>query len=138
MSAVRYLSGEWFDSVRDAIATMELDPEEGGEAVSFGYVVSELPQSHPRAGSSIAYTLTLHPAERRASVVEDVSEADVRFTTTYPVAYRVATGQQPAGRAFLDGSIRIGGDIAVLLQRAGDLDELQLRFPELITEDGHA
>lgn len=138
MSAVRYLSGEWFDSVRDAIATMELDLEEGGEAVSFGYVVSELPQSHPRAGSSIAYTLTLHPAERRASVVEDVSEADVRFTTTYSVAYRVATGEQPAGRAFLDGSIRIGGDIAVLLQRVGELDELQLRFPELITEDGHA
>ena len=138
MTAVRYLSHAWFDSVRDALATVELDGEEGGDAVSFGYVVHELPDTHPRAGSTIAYTLTIHPEERRASLVEGATDADVRFTTTYPVALRVALGEQPAGRAFLDGSIRIGGDIAVLLERAGDLEQLQLRFPELMSEDEHA
>lgn len=134
MSPARYLSPEWFEQLHLALGNVEFGDSTAAEPVSFGFVVTEPPPSHPSAGSVIAYTLISDPIRRRASLVEGSADADVRFTTTYSVALRVATGRQAAGRAFLDGSIRVGGDIDVLLGRATDLERLQVRFPEISTE----
>lgn len=135
MSTARYLFPEWFEEVRRALDTVDFTGSERSSPVSFGFVVTEPPASHPEAGSVITYTLVSDPARQVASVIEGSADADVRLTTSYAVALRVATGRQAAGRAFLDGSIRIGGDVAVLLDRATDLERLQGRFPDVSTED---
>lgn len=138
MRAVRYLSSEWFEAVRAELATLAYPAGRDEPPVTFGFVVTEPPSSHPRAGAPIAFALIADPARQRASVIDGSAEADVTFTTAYSVAHAVATGRQAAGRAFLDGSIRIGGDIAVLLERAGDLEPISGCFPEILPEADHA
>jgi putative sterol carrier protein len=45
---------------------------------------------------------------------------DIRFTTTYPVAAAIARGESSAQRAFIEGGLRVGGDLSLLIahQRA--------------------
>jgi putative sterol carrier protein len=53
----------------------------------------------------------------RARLVDGpVSSADLRFTTTWDVAREIARGDLPAPTAFMDGHLRVGGDLTLLLR----------------------
>ena len=49
------------------------------------------------------------------------ADADVTFTSARPTAAAVARGELSAQRAFLDGDLRVGGDLARVLDAARQL-----------------
>jgi hypothetical protein len=70
----------------------------------------------------IAWRLTLVDGEVRLSPGVGAAEgaADLRFTTDYPTAAAIAAGEVGAQRAFVEGRLRVGGDLSLLIahQRA--------------------
>jgi hypothetical protein len=49
-----------------------------------------------------------------------VARADLTFSTSYETAARIAAGTLPAQRAFIEGRLKVGGDLSLLIthQRA--------------------
>ena len=43
-------------------------------------------------------------------------EPDLRFTTDYATAARIAAGRLGAQRAFVEGRLRVGGDLSLLIR----------------------
>jgi putative sterol carrier protein len=50
--------------------------------------------------------------------------ADVRLTCSEDIARAIASGQRPALDAFINGELRIGGDVGLLLAHRGALESM--------------
>ena len=111
---MRYLSPEWLDAAGAALAADgSLAAALAGITFTVEQAVDGTPDGTVRWHVTVAdgkVALTPGPAAR----------PDVRFTTTYPVAAAVARGEQSAQRAFIEGDLRVGGDLSLLIshQRA--------------------
>ena len=111
---MRYLSPEWIDAAQRALAADPALPEAlAGVTLTVEQAVDGVTAGAARwhitiGGGRVA--LAPGPAE----------QADLRFTTTYETAAQIATGRLAAQRAFVEGRLRVGGDLALLLthQRA--------------------
>ena len=57
-----------------------------------------------------------------------VEDADVRVVTDAATAAGIRAGELSAQRAFLDGTLRIGGDVAALIEHRAHLAELGVGF----------
>lgn len=107
---MRYLSPEWLAAAADAIANdvtlhavaQELD-------LTLEQTVADGPEGtvcwHIAFGDGRAQ-LVAAPAHR----------ADIRLTTTWPVAQAIAKGELAAPAAFIAGDLRVGGDLTLLLR----------------------
>jgi len=111
---VRYLSPEWLDAAGAALAADEALAESlAGVTLTVEQAVDGTPHGTVRWHVTVddgKVALTPGPAAR----------PDVRFTTTYPVAAAVARGEASAQRTFIEGGLRVGGDLSLLIthQRA--------------------
>ncbi len=122
---MQYLSNEWLAAANEALAET---PAPGD-----GRVDSPAPSERVRIG----YTVLGGPLGDRSYVVElgpnprfepDRTDAPVTLSLRYDDAVSIATGAASAQRAFLDGAIRLGGDVTVLLGSAGDLAAIEDRL----------
>jgi len=98
-----YLSDAWLAEADAAVA--ELDPIPDDLAVGVAVV------GGPRGDRS--YRLILGPD--RVGVSPEAEPAGVRMTVEWGEAVAIANGRSSAQRAFLDGRLRLGGDISLLL-----------------------
>ncbi|NNE95216.1 MAG: hypothetical protein HKN24_04235 [Acidimicrobiales bacterium] len=114
-----YLTDEWFATAAERVSQTPLD---SAEPVSFSYHVTDIPDSHPHSGTAVSYRIDLAGGGAELRVTDE--PGDVRFTIAYPIAQQVADGSLSGSRAFLDGSIRVGGDVSLLISRAGELKAL--------------
>lgn len=111
---MRYLSPEWLDAARDAVAADDaLAAALAGVTLTVEQAVDGTPDGTVRWNVSVhdgKVMLTPGPAAR----------PDVRFTTTWDTAVAIARGELAAQRAFVEGRLRVGGDLTVLIthQRA--------------------
>ncbi|MGI9611194.1 MAG: hypothetical protein ACR2NL_12950 [Acidimicrobiia bacterium] len=120
MSDAQYLTDQWFDGAADRVATTPFSSE-SQEPIAFSYEIIDLPDDHVKAGSVVRYRIDADPANQRATLSCSDEPGDITFAMTYDVAFAVASGTTSGSRAFLDGSIRLGGDVAALIERADDL-----------------
>ncbi len=100
---IRYLSSEWLSAAHEAVKDLEPMPR----AVGVAYVVTGTPEG------DVSYTLVLGPDA--VSVVTGTERAGVTLTLGWELALAVFKGEASAQRAFLDGSIRVGGDVQELV-----------------------
>jgi hypothetical protein len=113
---VRYLSSEWLDAAGEALAAdRALAAALADVDLTIEQVVVDDEDAAPPVTWHIAVTdgavsLGVGPAHR----------SDVRFTTDRTTAAAVASGTLSAQQAFVDGRLRLGGDLSVLIahQRA--------------------
>lgn len=63
----------------------------------------------------------------------DDAPADVRLTCTDEVARAIVTGERPALDAFMNGDLRVGGDVAALMANRPALETLGHLFAEVDT-----
>ncbi len=98
-----YLSDAWLTGADAALADLVPIPE----ALAVGIEVV----GGPRGDRS--YRLILGPD--RVGVSPEAEPAGVRMTVEWGDAVAIAKGRSSAQRAFLDGRLRLGGDIALLL-----------------------
>jgi putative sterol carrier protein len=116
---VAYLSDEWMHTAGTALAddpalaeaTSDLD-------LTVAYEVTGTP------GGKAAYalrfdrgTVTLEPGPH--------PEAPVSFTLDYDTAAMIARNELSAQAAFMQGRLKLGGDVTVLIRDGGALDGVQ-------------
>ncbi len=119
---MEFLSNEWIAALDGALRThvgsSRSDASEGDA------VVIEQHVTRPD-GSEVVYHLVLGPDPHVS--VGPGPDAAVRFTTDEATAAGVARGELPAQRAFIEGRLRVGGDVSKLLsyrERLGALDDV--------------
>lgn len=111
---MRYLSPEWLDAAHDALAADDaLAGALSGVTITVEQTVDGSPDGTVRWHVAVddgKVALTPGPAVR----------PDVRFTTSWATAVAIARGELAAQRAFVEGDLRVGGDLTVLIahQRA--------------------
>lgn len=111
---MRYLSTEWIDAAQRALAA---DPALPGALAGVALTVEQTVDGAP--GGTARWHITIGGG-RVALVPGPAERADLRFTTSYETAAQIASGDLAAQRAFVEGRLRVGGDLALLLahQRA--------------------
>jgi SCP-2 sterol transfer family len=107
---VRYLSPEWMEAARLAIAgDASLRAATSGIRLTIEHVVTGGPAGTIRWHITIDNG-TVGLAEGPAM------EHDLRFTTDYATAAGIAAGELGAQRAFVEGRLRVGGDLGTLIR----------------------
>jgi hypothetical protein len=101
-AVVRYLSDDWLAEAAEAVAPLTPLPV----SLAVGYLVTGAP------GGDRRYRLVLGPDQVSFDRGE---EADLVFVQSFDTARDVARGERSAQRAFLDGDLRVEGDLRVLL-----------------------
>ena len=105
---MRYLGPEWMDAARQAVAADGTLPAAlAGVTLTVEQVVEG-----GRDG-----TVVWHIAVRDGGVTLSPGPAgdpDLRFTADYETAAQIASGALAAQRAFVEGRLRVGGDLSLL------------------------
>jgi hypothetical protein len=111
---VRYLSAPWFDAARDALAG---DAGLPGAVAGISLSIEQVVEGGP--GGTVTWHLDLDGG-RAALATGPAARPDLRFTTAYDTAARIAAGTLSAQRAFAEGRLRVGGNLSLLIahQRA--------------------
>jgi SCP-2 sterol transfer family len=106
---VRYLSPDWIGAAGRALAADDrLGAALAGVTLTVEQVVAGGPDGDVTWHLAIAdgkVALGAGPAPR----------ADLRLSTDYATAAQVAAGELAAQRAFVEGRLRVGGDLSLLI-----------------------
>ena len=116
---VTYLSDEWMDRAAAALAdspalaaaTTDLD-------LTIAYEVTGAPQG------KCAYAVRLDHGSA-ALQPGPHAEAPVSFALDYDTAAAIARGELSPQAAFMQGRLKLGGDVTVLIRDGGALDGVQ-------------
>ena len=109
---MRYLSPEWFDAAREALAA---DPGLPAATAGVHLTLQQTVTGAPGDGApadDVGWRLVIDDGGVRLET--DPGPSDVRFTTTYATAARIAAGELGAPTAFIRGDLRVGGDLTLL------------------------
>lgn len=114
-AVVQYLSDEWMEEAGAALARSTVGT--GEEPVVIQYEVTAAP------GGKRTYSLTF---EDDHITLEAGSRADAStsFSLDYDVAAAIARGELSAQAAFMQGRLKLGGDVMVLVHQHALLDGL--------------
>lgn len=119
---VRFLSPEWIEALGRSARQANLSLDEGTEAS----IVVEQTVSDP-AGASVTYQLAIDGGS--ATVVAGrVLEPSVTLRTDRFTAEAIARGELSAQEAFVQGRVRVGGDVRALVRHAEALVQLDECF----------
>jgi putative sterol carrier protein len=107
---VRYLSRPWIAAARDAIAGDEgLRTATAGMRLTIEYVTTDAPEGTVRWHIAID--------DGRVELAEGPAvDPELRFTADYATAAQIAGGELGAQRAFVEGRLRVGGDLSLLIR----------------------
>jgi putative sterol carrier protein len=115
-----FLSDAWLAAM-DAAA--KADGELREQAAEAELVVQQVVTGAGPDGGEVAYAVVL-TAEEVAVRPGRVDEPTVTFTQSLATAEAVANGECSAQQAFIDGDLRVGGDLVALAARHRALTKL--------------
>ncbi len=122
---VGYLSDEWLDRAGEAIA--------GSDALAAASADLDLTIAYEITGAPTGkcqYAIRLD--EGSASLERSaVADAPVSFQLDYDTAAAIAQGELSAQAAFMQGRIKLGGDVMVLIRDAAALDGIDDALADL-------
>jgi hypothetical protein len=118
---VRYLSPEWLAAAADAIAhDVGLQEAAADISLTLEQIVTDGPDG------TVSWHIVLDRGTARL-VPGRASQADLRFTTTWPTACAIALGELAAPTAFMAGRLRVGGNLTLLVgqqQKLSSIDDV--------------
>ena len=115
---VQYLSDEWMAAAQDALAGADPVGGTGSEPVVLQYEVTAAPGGKRSYGLRFADgNVAIEPGPHKDAVAS--------FTLDYDVAAEIARGQLSTQAAFMQGRVKLGGDVMVLVRQHALLDGLQ-------------
>jgi predicted lipid carrier protein YhbT len=107
---VRYLSPEWLAAAAEAIAhDATLHEAAVGVRLTMEQTVADGPQG------TIRWHIVFDDGDVEL-VPGPAPHAHLHFTTSWDVAAAIARGEQAAPAAFIEGRLRVGGDLGALLR----------------------
>ena len=107
---MHYLSPEWMEAVRLAIVS---DASLHGATAGVRLTVEHVVTGGPRG--TIRWHVVIDDGTVGLAAGRAV-EPDLRFTTDYATAAKIAAGELGAQRAFVEGRLRVGGDLGALIR----------------------
>ena len=116
---LRYLSDEWLAEADAALAGLAPLPR----PLTVGFVVTGGPDGDR------SYRIRLGPEQVR--LWSGREDAPVALVQAWSTARAIAQGERSAQRAFLDGDIRIDGDVTALLGHQQALAGIEDRLADL-------
>lgn len=122
---VAYLSSEWLERAGAAMSTSAALSEAAAELdLTIAYDVSGAPEGRCEYALRFDHgTVSLEPGPHR--------DAPVTFALDYDTAARIARGESSAQAAFMQGHIKLGGDVTVLIRDGAALDGVQDALADL-------
>jgi hypothetical protein len=114
LRGVRYLSPAWIEAAGAAVAG---DDRLGAALAGVTLTVEQVVTGGP--GGDVVWSLAVE--DGKVSLTPGAApRSDLRMTTDYATAAAVAAGALGAQRAFVEGRLRVGGDLSLLIahQRA--------------------
>lgn len=122
---MQYLSDEWMDAAAEALASDEALAAATAESdLMIQYDVTKAPTGK----RSYAIRLDHGTASLEAGPHPD---APVTFALEYDLAARIARGETSAQAAFMQGALKLGGDVMVLIREQASLGALDDALGEL-------
>jgi putative sterol carrier protein len=127
-TVARYLSDEWMERASAALAEDPRLSEAAADAdLLIQYEVTGAPEGKRQyalrmAGGTVSIEQGPHP------------EAPVSFTLAYSTAGAVARGELSTQAAFMQGDLKLGGDVTVLVRQHALIGALQDALGELRAE----
>ncbi len=109
-----YLDDEWITAAGRAVAGIPPTTS----ALVVGYSISPA-DSQVDSSTTSSYSIRFGPGPVNLS--RGTADADLIFTTTAKLAAEIARGERSAQRAFLDGELRVTGDVNLLLGHGDSL-----------------
>ncbi|MDQ3680590.1 MAG: SCP2 sterol-binding domain-containing protein [Actinomycetota bacterium] len=102
----KWLTQEWLDEER---RLAESQPERPGATTRMQYVITGAPEGE------IHYYWILENGKLLESRLGDLSDSEVTLTATYDDAMKVQQGELDANAAFMQGRIKVTGNMAKLM-----------------------
>jgi putative sterol carrier protein len=102
----KWLTQEWLDEER---RLAESQPERPGASSRMQYVITGTPEGDVR------YYWILENGKLLDSKLGDLSDSEVTLTTNYDDAMKVQQGELDANAAFMQGRIKVTGNMAKLM-----------------------
>ncbi len=99
---VPYLSQAWLDRLRELASALQERP---GTTARVQHVVTGAPSGEVR------YTMTIVDGRVSAATLGDDVDAEVTMSLTYAVAVDVVRGELDSNAAFMQGRVKIVGDM---------------------------
>ena len=109
-----FLTNEWFDDLDEAARGAERAPD-------LRLVLQQIVPDGPD-GDEVAY-VSWSPAAGSPSSAAGPRTPDVTFTQDRATAEAIHRGELSAQTAFIEGRLRLGGDLRAVIERAGDAGE---------------
>lgn len=107
---MRYLSPEWLAAAAEAVAhDGTLQSATADVELTLEQTVADGPEG------TVCWHIVLRPGKARL-IAGPTSTADLRFTTTWETAQSIARGELAAPTAFMEGRLRVGGDLTLLVR----------------------
>ena len=108
--AVKYLSEEWASSVTEALRrSSDFQSAAAGKSVKIQQVVTDAPQGEVR------YYFDLTDGDPHIALGE-LPGAEATITQDYPTAVGIDKGELHATAAFMQGKVKISGNMMKLMQ----------------------
>lgn len=122
---IRYLSDEWIEAANSAVSnSAELSRAAEGQDVTIAYEVTGTPTGKIRYGMTFK--------DGAASVTAGKHEdAGAAFSLDYETATEIARGELSAQAAFMQGRMKLDGDVTVLIGQYKLIDETEDALSEL-------
>jgi alkyl sulfatase BDS1-like metallo-beta-lactamase superfamily hydrolase len=103
----KYLTQEWLD---EGVALSADQPERPGASTRMQYVITGGPEGE------IKYYWVLENGKLVESKLGEISDAEITMTLTYDDSVKVAQGELDANAAFMQGRMKVSGNMAKLMQ----------------------
>ena len=114
----QYLSDEWLELASAALAE---DPALAAAAADLDLTIQYEVTGAP--GGKRAYGIRFDHGSAAVEVGAH-DDAPVSFTLDYDTAAAIAKGELSAQAAFMQGRLKLGGDVSVLIRQHGAIDGL--------------
>lgn len=125
VDVIRYLSDEWIEAANDAVSTSaELKKAAVGQDVTIAYEVTGTPSGKVR------YAMTFKDGDASVTAGKH-ADAATAFTLDYDTARQIAQGELSAQAAFMQGRMKLDGDVTVLIGQYRLIDETEDALREL-------
>jgi hypothetical protein len=127
--ALRFTSQEWLDAVIAALGAADARASLQGVVVTLQQIVTGGPEGEVR------YWLAFADGDVEGGLGDAPSGADVTIAQDYETATALARGELNAQAAFMQGRLKITGNMGKLLQHQAALDALGSAMSTIATDD---